>query len=111
VALGTALALALVLALDFRRLVDFTSLILVVQYAAACLAVIVLRRRAPDRDRRIRVPLGPVLPLAGLLLLSWVIVQCALEEIALGLGVVVSGFVLRALVPRPLARQGQGAGR
>ena len=83
VAVTTAAAAALVLVLDFRRLVDFTSVVLVVQYLATCVSVVVLRRRRPDLPRAVRLPLGPAIPLLGAALLVWVLAQAQWIEVAL----------------------------
>jgi amino acid transporter len=95
VVIGTAAAVLLVLTLDFRTLVDFTSVTLVGQYLAACVAVPVLRRRWPDRPRPWRVPFGPVVPVAGALLLAAVLTQTGWKEIALAVAAIAAGFVLR----------------
>src|SRR5690606_39106735 len=82
IALGTLLAVALTLTLDFRSLVDFTSVILIVQYLSTCLAVPVLRRTDPQRPRSWRVPFGPLLPLLGAVLMLAVLAQTGWQELA-----------------------------
>jgi amino acid transporter len=95
--IGTAAAVVLVLTLDFRALVDFTSVTLIGQYLAACVAVPVLRRRWPERPRPWRVPGGVLVPAAGALLLLLVLGQTGWKEMALAAAAVAAGFVLRLL--------------
>jgi amino acid transporter len=105
IVLGTLLAVVLAVALDFRSLVDFTSVILIVQYMIVCAAVLQLRRRWPTRHRTWKVPLGPLLPLTGIGLLAWVLLQSAWLEIGLGIGVMAFGAMLR--LARPRAKESQ----
>jgi len=46
------------------------------------------------------VPLGPLLPLTGIGLLAWVLLQSKWFEIGLGIGGMVFGAVLRLARPR-----------
>jgi amino acid transporter len=94
---GTALAVVFAALLDFRTLVDFTSVVLIAQYLSTCIAVPVLRRRQPDRPRSWRVPFGPVLPVLGVIMMLAVLSQSKWQELALAAGVMALGFVVRAL--------------
>src|SRR5262249_9181842 len=104
VVVTTAAAALLVVLLDFRRLVDFTSVVLVVQYLAACLSVVALRRRRPDLPRTVRLPLGPAIPIAGAALLLCVLVQASRTEILLAALAQLAGEVIsfahRRMAPR-----------
>ncbi|MDO8311636.1 MAG: APC family permease [Sideroxyarcus sp.] len=51
--------------LNFDRLIDISAFVVVIQYAATCLSVPILRRRIPDTAVTYRVPGGWLLPLAG----------------------------------------------
>jgi amino acid transporter len=93
-AVSTAAAALLVLVLDFRKLVDFTSVIMIVQYLATCVAVIVLRRTRPDAARAVRLPFGRAIPLAGAAVLAWLLAQARLVELALSAAAMASGAVL-----------------
>jgi amino acid transporter len=83
-----------VLVLDFRRLVDFTSVIMIVQYLATCVAVIVLRRTRPDAARAVRLPFGSAIPLVGAAVLAWLLAQARLVELALSAAAMAAGAIL-----------------
>lgn len=51
--------------LRFDNLIDISSFVVVLQYAATCLSVPILRRRIPDTAKTYRVPGGWTLPIAG----------------------------------------------
>jgi APA family basic amino acid/polyamine antiporter len=95
IAIGTVLGALLALTLDFRALVDFTSVTLLVQYVAACVAVVVLRRRWPKRPRTWRMPLSPALPVVGALLLCGVLLQSDWQQMAAAGLLIAVGFVFR----------------
>src|SRR5205814_2344945 len=61
----SAAAVFFALLLDFRTLVHFTSVIVIVQFLSTCLAVIVLRVRRPELPRIVRLPFGPAIPFVG----------------------------------------------
>jgi amino acid transporter len=92
IATTAAAALAAAL-LDFRRLVDFTSIVVIVQYLAACAAVPVLRIRRPDLARTVRLPGGPTIPLVGAALLIWVLAQVSAIELAMAAAATAAGVV------------------
>ncbi len=94
----------LVAVLDFRRLVDFTSVVLVVQYLSTCVSVVVLRRRRPDLARAVRLPLGPAIPLVGAALLLYVLAQATRVEIALAVASQAVGEIVSFLHRRRAAR-------
>lgn len=75
------LTLALVLAFDFEGLVDLAVLTVGVQYLATCLAVPVLRATQPTRERALRLPWGPVIPLAATAVTIWFGWQAELEKL------------------------------
>jgi amino acid transporter/nucleotide-binding universal stress UspA family protein len=60
--------LAMALTLPIEAVGSAASLIFLLTFAMVNLAVIVLRRKAPELDRRYRVPLYPVVPLLGVVL-------------------------------------------
>ncbi len=95
IAIGTLLAALLALTLDFRALVDFTSVTLLLQYTAACVAVVVLRRRWPARARTWRTPLSPALPLLGALSLGGVLLLSEWQQLAAAALLIAVGFVFR----------------
>lgn len=91
----TVAAAVLAVVLDFRSLVDFTSVTVVVQYFATCVAVVQLRRSRPLARRSVRLPLGPVIPLVGALLLVGVLTQARLVELALAAAALAAGAIAR----------------
>ncbi|MBX9859502.1 MAG: amino acid permease [Sphingomonas sp.] len=58
---------------DINILGDLTSVGTLAAFAIVCLTVIWLRSTAPDLPRGFRVPLGPVLPVLGILSCLWLI--------------------------------------
>jgi basic amino acid/polyamine antiporter, APA family len=114
IVLATALACLLTLFLSYGSLVDVTNVALFCQYIPTCLAVIVLRYRRPEAERRYRLPLGPVIPLAGagfsLVLLAVAqprLGQWIFAAELLGLGVVI--WTITALVRRATERRASAA--
>ncbi|MBS2021465.1 MAG: amino acid permease [Deltaproteobacteria bacterium] len=65
IVLLSVLTIGFAFALDFDRLADISVVAVFVQYVPTCLAVIRLRKKAPDVPRSFRLPLGPVIPLAA----------------------------------------------
>ncbi|MGD8287436.1 MAG: amino acid permease [Gemmatimonadota bacterium] len=63
-----AILLAMALTLPIEAVGSAASLIFLLTFAMVNLAVIVLRRKAPDLDRRYRVPLYPFVPILGIIL-------------------------------------------
>jgi len=121
IALATTLASLLAFFLSYGSLVDVSNVALFCQYIPTCLAVIVLRYRRPDAERTFRLPLGPVIPLAGagisVVLLAMARPrpqQWIFAAELLGLGVViwtVTGLVRRAAERRAgSARSAPGLG-
>jgi basic amino acid/polyamine antiporter, APA family len=68
--LTTSLTAALVVLLDFGRLVDLSVLTVSVQYLATCVAIPVLRWRHPERGA-FRLPGGPLIPIAACAVTIW----------------------------------------
>lgn len=105
VALSGGLALAAALALDFRRLVDFTNVVVCAQYAATCAAVPLLRRRL-GASLSFRLPGGLLVPAAGLGATFWLGAQGELAQVAGTLVLLALGFALRAGHRSTLRRDG-----
>jgi APA family basic amino acid/polyamine antiporter len=100
----TALTAVMAIWLDFSTLVDISNLAVISQYASTCLAVIWLRLKAPQLERRFRVPGGLVLPLAALGVSLWLIKQVRLPEVVFTVSVVLVGVAL-ALLTHALERR------
>lgn len=62
-----AVSAVLVVLQDYAALVDVANLAVFAQYLPVTLAVLVLRRKLPDRPRPFRIPAGPVVPVAAAL--------------------------------------------
>ena len=66
----------------------------ILQYLSTCVAVPVLRRTRPDLPRTVRLPLGPVIPALGALLLLGVLSQVGRVDLELTAATVLAGVVL-----------------
>jgi amino acid transporter len=93
IAATAAIAIALVVALDYRALIGISNVAVAVQYLATCAAVPFLRRRRiPGR----RVPGGPVIPILGAAVSLWVFTAAELQELEWAAGALAIGLVLLA---------------
>lgn len=101
----TALTAALAAGFDYRQLVGFSNVTVVLQYALTCLAVPVLRRKLAE-PARFRVPGGAILPIVGAVGSVALLNGSQLEELewtAAGLGVGLLIFYGRRLFARARA--------
>jgi amino acid transporter len=90
----SALAAALVLALDYRALIGISNVAVAVQYLATCLAVPRLRRldgRAP-----LHLAGGWIVPLLGAAVSLWIFTAASLLELAWAAGSLALGIALTA---------------
>lgn len=85
---------AMTLFLDFDRLIDISAFVVVLQYAATCLSVPVLRRRIPDGPMTYRMPGGWLLPIAGVAVSVLFASQIKMPELMWTIGTVVAGLVV-----------------
>ncbi len=74
---NTALTLLLSLTGSFKYLVAASVMVSILQYIPTCLAVIVLRRNHPERERSYRIPGGYSVPVIALIICGWLL--CNLE--------------------------------
>ncbi|MEV3993524.1 amino acid permease [Streptomyces sp. NPDC049837] len=74
---GVVAVMAAVFPLDL--LADLTSMGTLAAFAVVSLGVLILRRTAPDLDRRFRVPGHPVLPVLSLLACGYLIYELPLD--------------------------------
>lgn len=98
-----AIALSLLVSLGFVMLEDIslvasaTNFAVFVGFAAACLSVLLLRRRLPDARRPFKAPLNPyrvpVLPLLGLGLVVFLTANLETDALILGTVLFLSGVV------------------
>ena len=71
---STALTAAIAIALGYASLVDASNVVILSGYALTALAAVVLRVRAPETPRPVRLPLGWAIPAAAVIasvLLLW----------------------------------------
>lgn len=80
------------LTLDFNRLVDISALAVVLQYVVTCASIPVLRRKFPIKEGAYRMPLGPVLPILGVLICGLFIYQIRWPELKWALCAMAIGF-------------------
>jgi amino acid transporter len=89
-----AIAIALVVALDYRALIGISNVAVAVQYLATCAAIPFLRRRGvPGR----RVPGGLVIPILGVAVSAWVFTAAELAELEWAAGALAIGLAVLAL--------------
>jgi len=67
IVMTTALSALLAALFHYRQLVGMANIVVVIQYLSACLAVPLVRRRAPAGERAWVIPGGPVVPALGAL--------------------------------------------
>lgn len=91
-AVTLAATVAAALLLDFRELVDFTSVVLIVQYVSTCLALLVLRYKVGRAPLSIKG--GPVFAVLGVTFLGWVLSQAGSRELTWGAVVMAIGIVI-----------------
>ncbi|MEI0524819.1 APC family permease [Brachyspira murdochii] len=64
------------------------------QYIPTCLAVPVMRKKAPNMERGFVLPFGPVIPIVATVVSLWLLSQSDLKKIIFGLGGLVIGAVV-----------------
>ena len=94
IATTTACALVLAMALDFSKLVDFSNIVVCVQYIAACAAVPVLRRKKPQASA-LRLPGGWFFPAFGIAVTLWLGAQAKPGELGWSAAALAAGVGLR----------------
>lgn len=94
-------AAGLAASLDFRQLVDTSTVAVVAQYVPACLAVPVLRRRLPDAPRAFRLPAGGLVAIATAgLLFGLAAVHVSAKEALVSFALAAPGAILALLARR-----------
>jgi APA family basic amino acid/polyamine antiporter len=99
----TAVAVVLIASGTFQKLVAIASIFLVFNYSVCCLALVVLRRREPERPRPFRAwgyPWSAVLVLAGAAAFLVAAVIGDTINAAAAAALMAAGLIGRALVPR-----------
>jgi APA family basic amino acid/polyamine antiporter len=100
----TVVAVILILVFgDFKRLVDITAVYLALNYAVACLALVVLRRREPSLPRPVRAwgyPWSAAIVIAGAVAFLVGVVIADTRSALIALGLLASGLLRYAKLPR-----------
>ena len=99
----TAVAIVLIATGTFERLVALTAFYLAFNYAAACLALVVLRRREPSLPRPLRAwgyPWSAGIVVAGALAFLIGVVIADTRAAVIAVGLLAIGLVLHAVLPR-----------
>jgi amino acid transporter len=78
--LTSVLTAIAVLGLSFESLVDLSNFVVILQYVSTCAAVIWLRVKRPEAERRFRISFGIPVALAGCAVSIWLIKEVKLTE-------------------------------
>jgi APA family basic amino acid/polyamine antiporter len=99
----TAIAIALIATGTFERLVALTAFYLALNYAAACLALVVLRRREPSLPRPLRAwgyPWSAAIVVAGAVAFLVGVVIADTRSAMIAIGLLAIGLLIHANLPR-----------
>jgi basic amino acid/polyamine antiporter, APA family len=102
----TGIALPLALSGSFAELAQLSVIARMATYIGTCCAVLVLRRKLPDAPRRFRLPGGPIIPVAALLVCLLFLSSATLQNAIAGVIALVVGAVIYVVGTRA-ARPGQ----
>jgi APA family basic amino acid/polyamine antiporter len=99
-----AVGLALALTAGFARLAILSNVSVLVLYLLCCIAVLELRRRdVRAGGTPFRVPGGPMVPVAAVAVIVWILAQATLRELSV-MGVVLAVCALLFLLTAPRRR-------
>ncbi len=90
----TGLALPLALSGSYIQIAALNVIARLITYIPVCLAVLVLRRTMADQYTGFRVPFGPVVPVLGVVISGWLMVNSPVEKLVLGSGALAIGAIL-----------------
>jgi basic amino acid/polyamine antiporter, APA family len=93
----TGVVAVLIVLLNFGQLVNLAVLTVSAQYLTTCLSVLILRYRDPARQRPFRLPLGPVIPILAMGIVTWLTAQAKSTELLWFVVVLAVGFGVRVL--------------
>jgi len=105
VVLSTLVAGLMISGLPFQDLADVANVAVVVQYMATCLAILVLRRKAPAGPDTFVIPLGPLVPIAALAGCCAFLRFVKTEELKMAAMMIGVGLVIGAIWRQGIARQ------
>lgn len=94
IVLISSVAILMIISLDFSRLVDISTMAVISQYLATCLAVIWLRLKEPERKRSFKIPGGISVPIVGCLISLWLVQNVKVPEMIFTLECIALGVVL-----------------
>lgn len=97
----TAIALPLALSGSFAKLATLSVVARLATYFGTAAAVLVLRRKYPDLPGRVRIPGGPVIPVAALLLCVAFAASAEPSNLIAGAIAIVVGYLLYRVRRRP----------
>ncbi len=104
VALSVMVTGLLVSGLPFQNLADISNVAVVVQYMATCLAVLVLRRKAPVTEGFV-IPFGPLVPLVALGGCCVFLSKVQKDELTMAAVLIGLGLLMGAMWRQGTARQ------
>lgn len=95
VLLTTALAFFAAVVLDFDKLVDFTNIVVCVQYAAVCASIPILMRKLKAPEGSFRLPGRWLIPVLGFFSILWLGAQGGIKEVEGAVVVLFIGFAAK----------------
>jgi amino acid transporter len=98
----TAIALPLALSGSFAKLATLSVVARLATYFGTAAAVLVLRRKYPDVPGRVRIPGGPVIPVAALLLCVAFAASAEPRNLIAGAIAIVVGYLLYLVRRKPV---------
>jgi amino acid transporter len=97
----TAIALPLAFSGSFADLATLSVVARLATYFGTAAAVLVLRRKFPDVPGRVRIPGGPIIPVAALLLCAGLAMSAEPKQLMAGAIAIVVGYLLYLVRRRP----------
>lgn len=88
------IAIPIALSGTFSTLAAISVVSRFAQYIPTALAVIVMRKKAPNMRRTFRVPFGPIIPVISVIVCIWLLTNSDIKKIIIGLGGLVIGAIL-----------------
>jgi amino acid transporter len=82
-------------AFDFRKLVDFSNVVICAQYVATCASIPFLRRKLKAAPGSFRLPAGVLIPLIGCAATLWLGFQGGITQVWWFLGILAAGFAFK----------------
>lgn len=89
---SAVLAMLIAVSGTFTQLAAISVVSRFTQYVPTCLAVIILRKKNPEKQSPLRIPFGPVIPIVSVIVSMWLITQSSMDKIIIGLGGLLIGI-------------------